>query len=149
MLKKLLFVTLLISAVGCLPLYAQSKERKPALPKNLASYENKYPMDLFKNAAVKSRLRKLLGKSYNGFMEAIDVQDVMERDGDLLIGKGCAKGLCTIYEAMIVIDLSTKTIHCGIGGTELKPKYWKFSESPKDFPAAITDWANKLLKEDK
>lgn len=91
----------------------------------------------------------MLGKSCNGFMKAIDVQDVMERDGDLLVGRGCAKGLCTIYEAMIVVDLSAKTIHCGIIGMALKPKYRKFSESPNDFPTVITDWANKLLEQDK
>ena len=149
MLKKLIFTIFLTAIVSCLPIFAQSGERTPALPKNLASYENKYPMELFKNAAVKKRLRALLGKSYNDFMEAIDTQSAMEKNGDLLIGQGCAKGLCTIYEAMIVIDLKSKTIHCGIVGTALKPKYRKFSESPKNIPAVLTDWANQLLKEDK
>lgn len=150
MLKKLLLGSLLIMAFGGASLtHAQSKERTPKLPNNLARFENEYPMDLFKNAAVKKRLRALLGKSYDGFMEAIDVQEPMERKGDLLVGKGCAKGLCRIYEAMIVIDLSAKTIHCGIVGTALKPKYYKYSESPKNFPSVITDWANALLQENK
>lgn len=150
MLKKLLFGSFLIMVFGCVSLIcAQSRERAPKLPNNLASFENKYPMDLLKNAAVKKRLRVLLGKSYDGFMEAIDVQEPMEKNGDLLIGKGCAKGLCRIYEAIIVVDLSTKTIHCGIVATALKPKYRKYSESPQNFPAVITDWANDLLQENK
>ena len=149
MLKKLLLGSFLIMAFGCVSLTnAQSKERAPKLPNNLAGFENKYPMDLFKNAAMKKRLRVLLGKSYDGFMEAIDVQEPMERNGDLLIGKGCAKGLCRIYEAIIVVDLSTKTIHCGIVGTALKPKYYKYTESSQNFPAVITDWANDLLQND-
>lgn len=150
MLKKLLLGSLFIMAFGCVSLTnAQSKERAPKLPANLASFENKYPMDLFKNAAMKKRLRVLLGKSYDGFMEAIDVQEPMEKRGDLLIGKGCAKALCGIYEAIIVVDVSTKTIHCGIVATALNPKYRKYSESSQNFPAVITDWANDLLQENK
>ena len=148
--KTLLLGSILIMAFGGASLiHAQSKERAPKLPDNLARFDNEYPMFLFENAAVKKRLRVLLGKSYDGFMEAIDTQSPMERSGDLLIGKGCAKGLCQIYEAMIVIDLAAKTIHCGIVGVALNPKYRKFSESPKEFPAIITDWANDLLEKDK
>ena len=148
MLKKLLLGSLLIMIFGCVA-FAQTKERAPKLPNDLASFENKYPMDLFKNAAMKKRLRALLGKSYDGFMEAINVQSPMEKRGDLLIGTGCAKGLCGIYEAMIVVDVSTKTIHCGIIATALNPKYRKYSESPANFPAVITDWANEILQADK
>lgn len=72
MLKKLLLGSLLMTVFGCVSLTsAQNTERAPKLPNNLASFENKYPMDLFKNAAMKKRLRALLGKSYDGFMEAI------------------------------------------------------------------------------
>lgn len=145
MLKKLLAVSLVVLVFGCLSLSAQSKEKTPALPKDLARYENEYPMELFKVAAVKTRLRTLLGKSYNSFMEAIATQTPMEKSGDLLIGKGCAKSLCTIYEAMIVIDLSAKTIHCGIVNTALKTKYRSFSEAPNDKPAVLEDWAQQLL----
>ena len=148
MLKKSLVVWLVVLGLGCLSLYAQTAEKKPALPKNIARFENEYPMDLFKVPAVKTRLRSLLGKSYNSFMEAIDTQEPMEKSGNLLIGKGCAKGLCTIYEAMIVIDLSAKTIHCGIVNTSAKTKYRSFSETPNDKPAVLENWANQLLKEE-
>jgi len=148
MLKKLLVISLVVSGFGSLSLHAQTKEKKPALPKDIARFENEYPMDLFKVPAVKTRLRTLLGKSYNSFMEAIDTQEAMEKSDNLLVGKGCAKGLCTIYEAMIVIDLSSKTIHGGIVNTSAKTKYRSFSEAPNDKPALLENWANQLLKEE-
>ncbi|MEP6901426.1 MAG: hypothetical protein ABJA66_06720 [Actinomycetota bacterium] len=149
MFKKLVFGLFIFSTFGCLSAaHAQSKERLPKLPDNLARFENEYPMDLFKNAAVKAQLRKLLGRSYNDFMEAIDSQEPLEKTGDLLIGKGCAKGLCKIYEAMIVIDLAGKTIYCGIVNTGLKTKYRKFSESPSSIPPVLRNWASELLKDE-
>ncbi len=81
MLKKLLVISLVVLGLGCLSLYAQTTEKKPAMPKNIARVENEYPMDLFKVPAVKKRLRSLLGKSYNSFMEAIDTQEAMEKSG--------------------------------------------------------------------
>jgi hypothetical protein len=148
MLKKLFVVSFVVLGLGCLSLYAQIREKKPALPKDIARFGNEYPMDLFKVPAVKTRLRTLLGKSYNSFMEAIDTQEPMEKNGNFLIGSGCARGICTIYEAVIVIDLSAKTIHCGIVNTSAKTKYRSFSEAPNDKPAILENWANQLLKEE-
>ncbi|MEP6788847.1 MAG: hypothetical protein ABJB40_10480, partial [Acidobacteriota bacterium] len=66
-----------------LPTAAQAQKR-PALPTKLGAYEGQYPDRFMKLAAVKTRLRALLGNYYNDFIERTGVQGEFERHGDLL-----------------------------------------------------------------
>jgi len=131
----------------------QGKSKRPPLSKTIVNFDEgkyPYPMDLLKVPVVKKRLRTLLGKKYDGFMEAIRVQqEPLEKKGDFIVGSGCADGLCTIYEAVFVIDAANNSIHCGIFHSGEKPKYRFYSETPKAMPAVLQSWTDDVIKRGK
>lgn len=72
----------------------------------LEKYVGKYPDELFRDLpAVKSRLRDLLGSSYQAFFDRMQVETPIEKDGDALVMRGCMAHLCTIEEAVLVLQL--------------------------------------------
>lgn len=76
-------------------------------PSILVKYVGKYPSELFRDLpAVKSRLRALLGTNYQAFMDRMRVETPIEKDGDVLLMRGCMAHLCTIEEAILVLQLS-------------------------------------------
>jgi hypothetical protein len=75
-------------------------------PSVLEKYVGKYPSELFRDLpAVKSRLRGLLGTSYQAFFDRMRVETPIEKDGDALVMRGCMAHLCTIEEAILVLNL--------------------------------------------
>lgn len=74
---------------------------------NLEGYVGKYPSELFKRVpAIKTRLRELLGANYQAFIDRMQVETPIERDGDTLVMRGCMAHSCTVEEAILVIDLN-------------------------------------------
>ena len=74
---------------------------------NLESYVGKYPSELFRRVpAIKTRLRQLLGASYEAFMERMQVQVPFEKHDEVIITTGCMAHSCTIEEAILAIDLN-------------------------------------------
>src|SRR2546423_1918528 len=72
----------------------------------LEKYVGKYPSELFRGVpAVKSRLRDLLGSSYQAFFDRMQVETPIEKDDDALVMRGCMAHLCTIEEAILVLEL--------------------------------------------
>lgn len=82
------------------------KGQSSPAPSNYENYVGKYPSELFKSVpAVKTRLRQLLGTNYQAFIDRMQVETPIEKDGDTIVMRGCMAHLCTIDEAILVIDL--------------------------------------------
>ena len=127
-------------------------QKRPELPAKLEVYDGQYPDKFMKLAAVRARLRTLLGKYYNDFVERMGVQGEFKRDGDFLSVGGLMPHMGGSEDAILVIDLKTRTLHCGLfsDGTQgftPQPKKKKkgrllFSETPAKMPEVLTNWSN-------
>lgn len=127
----------------CFTISAQTnKTSRPALPNNLAKYVDEYPDKLMKVAAVKTRLKTLLGKNYSKFDSYITVQSPMNQVGDFLFASGCLPHSCTISEAAFAIDMKNKRIHAVIYNQNLKPKF--FNEDKAETPQVLLDWLKEF-----
>lgn len=134
-----------------LPTAVQAQKR-PALPAKLDAYEGQYPDRFMKLPAVKARLRTLLGSYYNDFIERTGVQGEFERHGDLLSATSLMPHMGGSEDAILIIDLKTRTLHCGIfsdgtdgfhpGKGKKKKGLLKFSETPDKMPDILTNWSN-------
>jgi len=78
-------------------------------PSDYEKFVGKYPNDLFRAVpSVKTRLRQLLGANYQAFNDRMQVQTPIEKDGNTIVMRGCMAHLCTIDEAILVIDLNDR-----------------------------------------
>lgn len=76
-------------------------------PATYEQYVGKYPSELFRSVpALKTRLRELLKTNYQSFLDRMQVETPIEKDGDAIVMRGCMAHLCTIDEAILVIDLN-------------------------------------------
>jgi len=82
---------------------------------DLEKYNGKYPSELFKRVpSIKTRLRKLLGANYAAFMGRMQTQTPIEKDGDILIMRGCEAHSCTVEEALLAIDLNDGKLYVAL-----------------------------------
>lgn len=141
---KKIFVLLGLMMILSVSAVAQTAAKRPALPTNLASYINEYPVTLMKVKSVKTRLKTLLGKRYSDFVLSIQVQSPMTKVGDFLLASGCMPHVCTINEAAFAIDLKIKRIHAAIYEKDRPTKY--FNEDKAPTPQILLDWVEELRK---
>ena len=101
-----LAVTALIYAVSG----AITTNHVSAIPPNdYSQYAGKYPSEMFKKEpALKTKLRTLLGSSYKAFMDRMQVETPIEKDGNAIVMRGCMAHQCTIEEAILVVDAAGK-----------------------------------------
>jgi hypothetical protein len=84
-------------------------------PSDYEKFLGKYPSELFRSVpAVRTRLRELLGPSYQEFNERMQVETPIEKDGDTIIMRGCMAHLCTIEEAILAIDLNDGKLYAAL-----------------------------------
>lgn len=82
---------------------------------DLARYAGKYPTALFRGVpGLRTRLRSLLGASYKSFFDRLQTEMPIEKDGGVLIVRGCMAHACGVDEAILAISLSDDTLHCAI-----------------------------------
>lgn len=147
---KKTIILLFILVFGFVFTAAQTNTKRPAMPKNVVNFDEKkypYPMYLLANPLIKKRVRGLLGKKYDDFTDAIDTQEPLEKRGDFLVGTGCAKGLCTIIEAILVIDISNNSITVGMFNSSNNPQFKYYSETPDEKPlSVINQWEKDIAK---
>ena len=120
-----------------------SKPKTFTLPTNIAKNVGKYPDVLFRDASIKSRMKKLMGKNYASFFESFETQAPFVKKGDFLFSSGCLIHACGHLESAIAIDLVNKTIHTAIYN-EIEPTKY-FNEGNRKIPTAIQEWANNLV----
>jgi hypothetical protein len=142
---KALIYLLLFIAVFATPAAAQkAKPKVTALPAGIAEWTGQDSDKLLQEPVIKARLQTLLGKTnYASFMESFETLTPITRDGDVLFSSGCLIHACTHLESAIAIDLKANTIHAAIYNDEKKTKY--FNERSSKTPAAINDWASRLM----
>jgi hypothetical protein len=123
-----------------------AKSKRPVLPANIANFKDSFK--LVNDAAVKSRLKKLLGKKgYADFLESWEtINPIVKKDG-ILFASGCLIHACGHIESAIAIDLKTKTIHVGIFRQDETSKI--YDEYQKKPPKVLSDWLNNLSEMNK
>ncbi len=106
--------------------------------RDLARYTGRYPSDFFRNeAAVKTRLRRLLGTNYQFFFNRLQTEMPIENDGGVLIIQGCMAHQCTIEVGILAIDLANEKFHVAIKSTDFRDMYRLWSEGNAPVPAAL------------
>jgi hypothetical protein len=134
---------LLIALVSSLSALAQTaKTRHPALPSDISAAAGQDSDSLLKNAVVKARMKRLLGKRYASFMESFETLTPVLKEGNFLFSTGCLIHACTHLESAIAIDLKERTIHTAIFRQNEQTRY--FNEDGRATPKVIRDWANHL-----
>ena len=84
-------------------------------PSALEKYAGKYPSEMFRDMpAIKTRLRQLLGTNYKAFTDRMQVEVPFEKDGDVLVTRGCMAHSCTIEEAILAIDLNDASVYVAL-----------------------------------
>jgi hypothetical protein len=140
---KLPAFILSITSLMCFSVMAQTtKTKRPALPTNIAVMAGQDSDKFLNNPAIKTRMKKLLGKEYALFMESFETLNPITKKGNFLFSSGCLIHACTHLESAIAIDLINKTIHVAIFRQNEKDKY--FNEDGKATPKVIRNWANNL-----
>ncbi len=141
-LSVILFVLLLAFGANA----QTGKLKRQPLPVNIAGWKDSFK--LVNNAAVKSRLKKLLGKKgYADFLESWETINPIVKKGDILFASGCLIHACGHIESAIAIDLKTKTIHVGIFRQDETSKI--YDEDEKKQPKVLSDWFNNLIEMNK
>src|SRR5918911_3347525 len=131
----------LIILVSCYSATAQrAKTRRPALPSDIAAAAGQDSDSLLKNPAIKTRMKGLLGKQYDSFMESFETLTPVTKEGNFLFSSGCLIHACTHLESAIAVDLVNRTIHVAIFRQDEKTRY--FNEGGRVTPKVIKDWAN-------
>lgn len=135
---------LLIAVLSCFSATAQTaKTRRRALPSGIAAARAGQDSDrLLRNPVVKARMKKLLGNTYDSFMESFETLNPVKREGTFLFSSGCLIHACTHLESAIAIDLVNDAIHAAIFRQNEKTGY--FNERGRATPVVIRDWANDL-----
>ncbi len=84
-------------------------------PSNYEKFVGKYPSELFRQVpAIRTRLRELLGASYQAFNDRMQVETPIEKDGDTIVMRGCMAHLCTIEEAILAVDLNDGKLYVAL-----------------------------------
>ena len=103
-----------------------------------ARYVGKYPNELFRSEPkLKVRLRELLGGAYAAFTNRLQTEMPIERDGDVLIVRGCMAHQCTIEEAILAVDLNDSRPTVAIKSTQYGGGFKVFAEDKDRVPEAL------------
>ena len=123
---------------------ANQSSGSSASTSDLERYVGKYPSALFRGVpSLKARLRELLtanyklGASYNFFFDRLQTEMPIERDGDVLIARGCMAHQCTIEESILAINLSDGKPSVAIKSKRFGGGFKIFSEDKSRVPDAL------------
>ena len=106
---------------------------------DLARYVGRYPSALLKGEpGLKTRLRELLGANYMSFTSRLQTEMPIERDGDVMIARGCMAHQCTIEEAILAVDLTSGKPYVAIKSTRYGGGFKIFAEDKDRVPDALT-----------
>ena len=100
-----------------------------------AQYVGKYPSELFQSVpAVKSRARQLFGASFKSFTDRMQVETSITRNIDAIVLRGCKPHLCTIDEAILMVDLNDGKVY---GALKFNGKFRVFKGDRAEMPAVL------------
>lgn len=119
---------------------AERARRRETTPLDLEKYVDRDLNDLLREVpGIERRLRVLLGRNYNLFMNNLTVSAALENKQGYLGMHGLAPHMGTVEEAVILISLSNQKIHCAILSRRFGRRYRVFSEDPGSAPTALMD----------
>jgi hypothetical protein len=105
---------------------------------DLGSYAGKYPSDLLAGVpSLKTRLRELLGANYASFTSRLQTEMPIEREGEILIARGCMAHQCTIEEAILAMDLTSSKLWVAIKSTRYGGGFKIFAQDKDRVPDAL------------
>jgi len=105
---------------------------------DLSRYVGRYPSELFRNeSGVKSRLHQLLGANYSSFTNRLQTEMPIERDGDVLIVRGCMAHQCTIEESILAINLNGNELYVAVKSVRYGRGFKIFAEDKNRVPDAL------------
>lgn len=141
---KVIFCLFLLTAIFAVSAFAQkAKPKTAALPADIATWQGEDSDKILQNEVIKSRLKKLLGKTnYADFMESFETLTPIGKDGKILFASGCLIHACGHVESAVAIDTVKNTIHAAIFRDDKKTKY--FNEKAAKTPESINKWAKRL-----
>jgi hypothetical protein len=141
---KKLILCLFLSLLCVAGVFAQANSslQKSELSAGIANMSDGDSLDLLNDPAIKTRLEKLLGASYEAFLASFETVTPVEKKGQFLFSSGCIIHGCGSAESAIVIDLDNNTIHAAIYDRAKLTGY--FNERGRKTPKVIKDWAKHL-----
>jgi hypothetical protein len=146
--KKLILCLLLLAVcVAGVLAQANNKLRKSELPAGIANINDGDSLGLLNEPAIKARMEKLLGRSYEAFLASFETVTPVEKKGAFLFSSGCIIHGCGSAESAIAIDLDNNTIHAAIYDRSKRTGY--FNERGRKTPKVIKDWAKRLAAQKK
>ena len=136
--RRVIFIAALLMAL-CLPGLSTNAGRVAGpVPQNLQSYVGKYPSALLKGVpSLKGRLRSVLGANYNLFMARLQTEMPIEEVEGCLVAVGCMAHSCGSEDAVMVINLTNRKLHCAIRSDKFNGGYKVFSEDKQNIPHAL------------
>ena len=112
--------------------------RQSGSTSNLTRYVGKYPSALLKGEpGLKARLRDLLGANYPSFAARLQTETPIERDGDVIIARGCMAHECTVEEAILAVDLSSGKPYVAIKSNRHGGGFKIYAEDKDRIPEAL------------
>ncbi len=111
----------------------------------LLKYSSKYEFEskLFDNEPLKSRLKKILGSTYDYFMGCCDVQTPIKIENEIVFIEGCQAHNCPGVYYVVYIDVKTDEIFVGLFD---EGKISLYSERSNKYPGWLTNWKTEQEK---
>ena len=141
--KSLIFVFLISASLGVAAFAQNVKPKVAALPADIANWRGETSDKILDNAAIKTRLKKLLGRrNYASFLESFETLAPIEKNDEILFSDGCLIQACGHLESAIAIDFVNNIIYAAIYRENEKTKYFK--ERSGRTTKFITNWVKRL-----
>lgn len=119
----------------------------PALVESWRTYEGfngKYAADigLLQQKPLKDRMKKLLGKEENDFVQRYKVTPPIEVESGILFNEGCKPHNCTVEEAALAVDMNADLLYVGIARNKTVTLFAEKGDTA--YPRKLLDWKNKF-----
>lgn len=128
------------SSVLTIPTVTPTRVRNPA---DVAFAQSFVGRDLFtllaafkQRTPVNDRFRALVGSDYTAIVELVVVVPIVKL-GESIVAEGCRPHNCGADRVIVVVDLITGTLNCGIT-TNGNMRF--YSEDPANPPAPLSAW---------
>lgn len=119
----------------------------PSLVESWRSYESfngKYAADtrLLQQKPLKDRLKKLLGKEENDFLQRYKVTPPIEVEAGILFNEGCKPHNCTVEEAALAVNMNDDILYVGIARNRTVKLFGEKGDTA--WPQKLVDWKKKF-----
>ncbi|GEP96732.1 hypothetical protein [Chitinophaga cymbidii] len=119
----------------------------PTLVESWTAYEGfdgKYAADvkLLQQKPLKDRMKQLLGKEENDFIQRYKVTPPIEVESGVLFNEGCKPHNCTVEEAALAVDMKQDLLYVGIARNKVVTLFGERGDTA--YPQKLRDWKKKF-----